>query len=103
VQVQYGPNIWRTLALIDTGAHITVFDYGTAEALLVRIGNAGAKTGFVALLGARRPVQFEYIDLSLVDDPAVSWTAEVAFITDKSFVCPSRDYWAPTGFSTNSP
>lgn len=98
VEVQYGPNAWRTTALIDTGSPITVFDYGSAEALVVRLGNAGAKTGVVALLGARRPVQFEYVDLSLVDDPSVAWTAEIAFITDQNFVMPFQGLLGTNGF-----
>jgi len=30
-------------------------------------------------------VQFEYVDLNLVKDPARTWTAHVAFIKDPSF------------------
>lgn len=56
VELRYGPNgLWRTSALIDTGAPITVYDYGTAEALLIRFGSAGAETGRVALLGGHDP------------------------------------------------
>ena len=99
VELRLAPNgLWRTTALIDTGAPITVFDYGTAEAHLVRIGNAGAQTGLVALLGANRLVQYEYVDLGVVDDPAVNWTARIAFITDKTFVMPFQGLLGTDGF-----
>jgi hypothetical protein len=98
VEVCFAPNSWRTTALIDTGSPITVFDYGTAEALLVRLGNAGARTGQVALMGALRQIQFEVVDLSLIDDPAISWTAEVAFIRDKNFVMPFQGLLGTAGF-----
>ena len=58
-RLQFDVSEWRTTALIDTGSPITVFDYGTAEALLVRFGHAGAETGTIALLGRRLRVQFE--------------------------------------------
>jgi len=56
---------WTTRALIDTGSPLTIFDRGVAEALVINIGYTGSQKGYVALLGARRPVQFEYVDLSL--------------------------------------
>ena len=98
VEVRLDPNLWRTVALIDAGSPLTVFDYGTAEALLVRIGHAGAKTGSVALLGAVRPVQFEYVDLCLIDEPSLNWTAEVAFILDQSLVMPFQGLLGTDGF-----
>jgi len=86
VRLCFAPNgDWTTRALIDTGAPITVFDRGAADALGVRIGQSGAHTGTIALLGAERRVQFEYVDLNLVQDPARTWTAHVAFIKDPSF------------------
>ncbi len=59
VEISFGPNAWRTQALVDTGSPITVFDWGTADALVVRLGNAGARTGRVALMGKQLQVQFE--------------------------------------------
>lgn len=98
VELRFGPNFWRTSALIDTGAPITVFDYGTAEALLIRMGQAGAETGTVALLGKRLPVQFEYVDLCLVAEPSAHWTASVAFIRDQSFEMPFQGLLGTNGF-----
>ena len=85
VELSFGPNRWLTTALIDTGAPITVFDYGTAEALLIRLGQAGAETGRVALLGRNLQIQFEYVDVALVADPSICSTARVGFITDPTF------------------
>ena len=76
---------WTTRALIDTGSPLTVFDRGAAEALCINIGNFGAETGSIALLGEHRRVQFEYVELSLPHYPSLSWTARVAFITDPAF------------------
>lgn len=99
VELHLAPNgVYRTRALVDTGAPITVFDYATAEALLVRLGNAGAQMDYVALLGARRRVQFEYVELSLVDEPGSSWTAKIAFITDPTFVMPFQGLLGTDGF-----
>jgi hypothetical protein len=99
VELRFEPNgLWRTSALIDTGAPITVFDYGTAEALLIRFGHAGAETGHIALLGGRRPIQFEYVDLSLVAEPSSHWTARVAFVADPGFVMPFQGLLGTDGF-----
>lgn len=73
---------WTTRALIDTGSPLTVFDRGVAEALVISIGSTGCETGYIALLGGRRKVQFEYVELSLPQYPGLSWTARVAFVTD---------------------
>ncbi len=71
---------WTTRALIDTGSPITIFDRGAADALLVKIGAAGAEKASIALLGKQRIVQFEYIELCLPHDPLYSWTARIGFI-----------------------
>jgi hypothetical protein len=97
-RLHFGPNEWLTTALIDTGSPITVFDYGTAEALLIRFGHAGAETGTVALLGKRLPIQFEYVDLSLVDDPSICCSARVAFIADPTFQMSFQGLLGTEGF-----
>lgn len=89
---------WTTRALIDTGSPITVFDRGVAEALVISIGHAGCETGSVALLGASRRVQFEYVDLSLPQYPELSWTARVGFITDRTFQMPFQGILGTEGF-----
>ena len=76
---------WTTRALIDTGSPLTLFDRGAADALCIRMGSAGAETGSIAVLGAVRRVQYEYVELSLPRYPAFSWTAHVAFTTDPQF------------------
>lgn len=99
VELRFGPNVqFRTRALIDTGSPITVFDYASGEALLVRFGHAGAESGTIALLGSIRGVQFEDIDLCLLDDPSLYWTARVGFITDPQFVMPFQGLLGTQGF-----
>lgn len=99
VELRFGPNgLWRTSALIDTGAPITVFDHGTARALLVRFNHAGAETGQIAILGAIRTVQFEYVELAIVADLTLHWTAHVGFITDSTFVMPFQGLLGNDGF-----
>jgi hypothetical protein len=89
---------WTTRALIDTGSPITVFDRGAADALLVRMGHAGAETGTVALLGAHRRVQFEHVDLCLLHDTSYSWVARVGFIIDPAFQMSFQGILGTEGF-----
>jgi len=89
---------WTTRALIDTGSPLTIFDRGVAEALVINIGYAGCQRGSVALLGASRPVQFEYVQLSLPHYPGLSWTARVAFVTDRTFQMPFQGILGAEGF-----
>jgi hypothetical protein len=89
---------WTTRALIDTGSPLTVFDRGVAEALCISIGYFGAERGTVALLGASRQVQFEYVELSLPQYPEMSWIARVAFITDRAFQMPFQGILGAEGF-----
>ena len=89
---------WTTRALIDTGSPLTVFDRGVAEALCISIGHLGAETGTIALLGAPRRIQFEYVDLSLPRYPGLSWTARAAFITDRTFQMPFQGILGAEGF-----
>lgn len=99
IELRFGPNgLWRTSALIDSGSPITIFDHGTAQALLVRFNHAGAETGQVAILGARRTVQFEYVELAIVADLSLHWMARVGFITDPTFVMPFQGILGNDGF-----
>lgn len=89
---------WTTRALIDTGSPLTIFDRGVAEALCLRIGHLGAETGSIALLGATRRIQYEYVDLSLPHYPGLTWTARVAFVTDRTFQMPFQGILGAEGF-----
>lgn len=89
---------WTTRALVDTGAPVTVFDRGAADALGVRIRNTGAVDGTVRLLGRTLNVQFEIIDLCLRDDPALSWSARVAFIKNQQFQMAFQGILGTEGF-----
>lgn len=64
----------------------------------MRWGHAGAQTGTIARLGAQRQIQFEHVDLCLVQDPSRSWTARVAFITDPVFQMPFQGILGTEGF-----
>lgn len=89
---------WTTRALIDTGSPLTVFDYGTAEALGIRIGNTGHRSGTVALLGAQRVVQYEYVDLTVLDAGEHTWLADVAFIKQMDFQMAFQGILGQQGF-----
>ncbi|MDQ1711651.1 MAG: hypothetical protein QOE45_1101 [Frankiaceae bacterium] len=99
VRLQYGVNgDWMTRALIDSGSPLTVFDYGTAEALGVRIGQAGHRSGTIALMGSARPVQFEQVQLSIPKMTDVSWGSDVAFIKQTDFQMPFQGILGQQGF-----
>ncbi len=99
VRLEYGPTgEWTTRALIDTGSPLTVFDRGAAEALCIRVRNAGANIGSIQLLGGTRSIQFEYVDLSLPSYPGFSWSARVAFITDPRFQMAFQGILGSEGF-----
>jgi hypothetical protein len=89
---------YRPQALIDTGSPITVFDYASGEALLVRYGRAGAETGRITLLGHEHRIQFEYIDLALVTDRTFAWCAKVGFILTKNFTMSFQGVLGTDGF-----
>ncbi len=89
---------WTTRALVDTGSPLTIFDYGTAEALGVRLGNSGHRSGSVALLGAVRQVQFEYVEVALPQASVNAWTADIAFIKQQDFQMPFQGILGQRGF-----
>lgn len=89
---------WTTRALVDTGSPLTVFDYGTAEALGLRLGQSGHRAGKVDLLGKTRLVQFEYVDLALPGTEGDSWVADVAFIKQADFQMPFQGILGQRGF-----
>jgi hypothetical protein len=99
VRLRLEPNgEWNTRALIDTGSPLTLFDRGAADALGVRIHQTGARLGTVQLLGGTRQVQFEDVDLCLLQDTTVGWQAAVAFIVDPSFQMPFQGILGTEGF-----
>jgi hypothetical protein len=89
---------WQADALIDSGAPYTVFDFATADVVGVQLGRAGADTARLRILGGDRDVQLETVQLTLVADPEYSWTAEVGFIKDRSFVMPFQGVLGTNGF-----
>ena len=84
---------------MDTGAPITVFDRGTADALNIRIGYSGHRSGMVALMGSSRAVQFEHVELSLPGmGDGFAWTTDVAFIKQPDFQMPFQGLLGTVGF-----
>jgi hypothetical protein len=99
VRLSFGPNgEWTTKALVDTGAPITLFDRGVADALGIRWDHAGCETGITAILGGSRHIQFELVDICLANDESLSWSARVAFIKDPAFQMPFQGILGADGF-----
>ena len=89
---------WTTKALADTGAPVTVFDRGAADALTIRIGRAGARTGRLRLLGETVEAQIEHVHLCLSDEPEYEWETEAAFIVRQDFQMPFQGILGSAGF-----
>lgn len=99
VRLNFAPNgEWVTRALVDTGSPATLFDRGAADALGIRIGQAGAETGSAKLLGKHVSLQFEVIDLCLRLHPSVAWSARVGFIKDPTFQMAFQGILGTDGF-----
>jgi hypothetical protein len=89
---------WTTAALIDTGAPITFFDNGVAQALNLRLGHTGAETDHVKVLGGTWKVQFESIELSIPGAEELSWETRVAFACDAALQMPFQGVLGSRGF-----
>lgn len=99
VTLWFGANgEWTTQALIDTGSPSTLFDRGAADALGISFGYSDAITATVAILGARRRVQLEDIEIGLADDSSFQWTARVGFFLDPAFQMPFQGILGGDGF-----
>jgi len=99
VPLCFAPNgDWRSRALIDSGSPITIFDYGAANALGIRVNRAGAEMASIAILGSVRTIQIETVDLSLVREPDYAWTARVGFTVDPSFQMSFQGILGTEGF-----
>lgn len=53
-----------------------------AQALNLRLGQTGAETGSILVLGGHWRVQYETIELSIPGVPEFCWEARVAFVCD---------------------
>lgn len=84
--------------MVDTGAPVTFFDRGVADALNVRIRPAGAELGWVTILGGTWQVQYEDVDLSVPNTRGLAWTARVAFVLDKRLQMPFQGVLGSRGF-----
>jgi hypothetical protein len=89
---------WTFRALVDTGAPITFFDRGVADALGIRIGRTGADVGRTRILGGHWAIQFEVVELELPADPGFTWPARVAFVKDPDFQMPFQGVLGTEGF-----
>lgn len=83
---------------MDTGAPITFFDRGVADAVGVRFGYAGAESGSIRILGGTWRVQFEIVDLALPIDSEISWTARAGFVSSAELAMPFQGILGTDGF-----
>lgn len=99
VRLEYGDTgDWTLRALIDTGAPVTVFDRGAADAIGVRFNYVGADTGAIRILGGHWQVQFEHVQLSLAVDHEYCWTARAAFVKSPELQMPFQGLLGTEGF-----
>lgn len=85
-------------ALVDTGAPISFFDRGAADALGLTLQQAGADYTSLRILGGSWRAKFEFVDLALTAYPGLSWTARVAFILDPALQMPFQGVLGTDGF-----
>jgi len=99
VRLQHGDTgDWTLRALVDTGSPISFFDRGAGDALGVRFAQAGAEHGTIRVLGGNWRIQFEYVELTLVADPGVTWTARLGFVMNPSLQMPFQGVLGTDGF-----
>lgn len=99
VRLQHGANgDWSCRALLDTGAPISFFDRGVADALGIRIRPAGAELDFITVLGGRWQIQWEHADLSITGDEPITWSARVGFVLDQGLQMPFQGVLGTKGF-----
>ena len=79
IELSLGDQDWRTKALIDTGAPLSVFDHLSAQALGIDTRDSAHKRDKVRIGGDRRGVVLVYVTLALPEFPGMSWTAEAGF------------------------
>jgi len=69
-------------ALVDTGAPVTIFDRGTADALDVDFEKLPRKMSRQKLGGKEREAQLERVTLTLSPFDDLRWDAEVGFLVE---------------------
>ncbi|HJQ88630.1 MAG TPA: hypothetical protein VJ820_14340 [Propionibacteriaceae bacterium] len=89
---------WTLRALVDTGAPITFFDRGAGEAVGVRFGQAGAERGTIRIFGGTWHIQFEHVELTLPEEPGITWGARVGFVTAPEFQMAFQGVLGTNGF-----
>jgi hypothetical protein len=85
-------------ALVDTGAPVTFFDRGAADAIGIRMGYAGARRGHVVALGNRWEVQWELVTLSVPADADLCWEVDIAFAVSEELQMPFQGVLGSRGF-----
>lgn len=73
----------RFRALIDTGAPVTIFDRGVAEALGIEMGRPGAPVEDVYLLGSPRKAERAMIHIALPPFNDMAWETEALFLREE--------------------
>jgi len=74
---------FRVLALIDTGAPVTIFDLAVAEPLGIRLGQPGVPVEPVTILGGTHKAERHLVTLTLPPFQGMSWETEVLFLREE--------------------
>lgn len=82
LRLAHGHHEARLVALIDTGAPVTLFDAAMAEAVGIRLGQPGAPSENVTILGGTRKAERHMVHLTLPPFDDVSWETEVLFLRE---------------------
>jgi hypothetical protein len=83
ITVQFGDRKWTPRALIDTGAPLTIFDRGTAEALGVDFEKVPRTIERHKIGGATREAQVERVKLTIKPFNDLTWETDVAFLIEE--------------------
>lgn len=102
VRIQHDVNgDWSCRALVDTGSPITFFDRGVADALNVRLHQAGARQDTIRILGGTWRIQFEHVAMELPEAPEISWETQVGFVVSPELQMPFQGVLGTVGFLDN--
>lgn len=75
--------LFRTKALIDTGAPLSIFPRGAADALGIELPSSFATTLSVDMVGKNWPAHSRAVTLELAEFRGYPWMAEVAFLLEE--------------------
>jgi hypothetical protein len=82
ITLQLADLTWTVRALIDTGAPLTIFDRGAADALAVDFEKVPRKMERHKIGGDTREAQVERVQLTVDRLPDLTWETEVGFLVE---------------------